>query len=83
MAAVFDIELHDADEKTQNDSDEDNVIDVEEVGYDNSVFILKLLYPNVQNYKFLFVFSPYIMPLVMYVFHRSVNPQFFFNGSEN
>lgn len=31
MAAVFDIELHDADEKTQEDSDDDNVIEVEEV----------------------------------------------------
>lgn len=47
MAAVFDIELHDADEKTQNDSDDDNVIDVEEVGHDNSVFILKSPYHNV------------------------------------
>lgn len=30
MAAVFDIELHEED-KTQEDSDEDNTIDVEEV----------------------------------------------------
>lgn len=31
MAAVFDIELHDADDKTQEDSDDDNTIEVEEV----------------------------------------------------
>lgn len=31
MAAVFDIELHDEDGKTQEDSDDDNTIDVEEV----------------------------------------------------
>ena len=31
MAAVFDIELHDADDQNREDSDEDNVIDVEEV----------------------------------------------------
>lgn len=31
MAALFDIELHDADDKTQEESDDDNAIEVEEV----------------------------------------------------
>ncbi len=33
MAAVFDIELHDVDDKSPDQSDAEDVIDVEEVSY--------------------------------------------------